>query len=130
MNDFKNTDWNKDINHSLWFEPESQATTRFVPTSKRSRVKKRKLSRRIDWESWWAIAKFIFILIASVCAISGGCAKGRADEAIWNADGSYAGHTTDNGSYDSVWGVNGAYKGHIDKDWVNPHVPKIDRGRE
>jgi hypothetical protein len=83
-----------------------------------------------DSEARWTLAKLAFIIIASWFAISGGCAKARGDEAIWNADGSYAGHTTDNGSYDSVWGVNGAYKGHIDKDWVNPHVPKIDRGRE
>ena len=130
MNEFKNTDWNKDINHSLWFEPESQATNSFVPASKRRRIKKRKSSSRIDWESWWGIAKLILILFASACAISGWCAAARGDEAIWNADGSYAGHTTDNGSYDSVWGVNGAYKGHIEKDWVNPYVPKIDRGRE
>jgi hypothetical protein len=83
-----------------------------------------------DSEARWTLAKLAFIIIASWFAISGGCAKARGDEAIWNADGSYAGHTTDNGSYDSVWGVNGAYKGHIDKDWVNPHVPKLDRGRE
>ena len=81
-------------------------------------------------EAIWTLVKLAFIIIASCCAINGGCAKGRADDAIWNADGSYAGHTTDNGSYYSVWGVNGAYKGHIDKDWVNPYVPKIDRGRE
>ncbi|NCY22253.1 hypothetical protein EBX31_09910 [bacterium] len=81
-------------------------------------------------EAIWTLIKLAFIIIASWFAISGGCAKGRADEAIWNADGSYAGHTTDNGSYDSVWGVNGAYQGHIDKDWVNPYVSKIDRGRE
>ena len=65
-----------------------------------------------------------------IVALMDGSTKARADEAIWNADGSYAGHITDNGSYDSVWGVNGGYKGHIDKDWVNPHVPRIDRGRE
>ena len=81
-------------------------------------------------EAIWTLVKLAFIIIASCCAISGGCAKGRADDAIWNADGSYAGHTTDNGSYYSVWGVNGAYQGHIDKAWVNPYVPKIDRGRE
>ena len=83
-----------------------------------------------DGEARWKIAKFTFIVFASWCAISGGSAKGRADEAIWNAEGSYAGHTTNNGSYDSVWGVNGAYKGHINKDWVNPYVPRIDRGKE
>ena len=130
MNDSNHTDWKKDINHSLWFEPESRASDGSVPASKRSSIRSRKIRKRIDWESWWKIAKLIFILFASVCAISGGCAKGRADDAIWNADGSYAGHTTDNGSYDSVWGVNGDYKGHIDKDWVNPYVPKIDRGTE
>ena len=81
-------------------------------------------------EAIWTLIKLAFIIIASCCAISGGCAKGRADDAIWNADGSFAGYTTDNGSYYSVWGVNGAYKGHIDKDWVNPYVPKIDRGTE
>jgi hypothetical protein len=130
MNDFKHTDWNKDINHSLWFEPESRASHSSVPTSKGSSIKKRRQRKRTDCESWWTLAKLTFIIIASWCAISGGCAKGRADDAIWNADGSYAGHTTDNGSYYSVWGVNGAYKGHIDKDWINPYVPKIDRGRE
>jgi len=81
-------------------------------------------------EAIWTLVKLAFIIIASCCAISGGCAKGRADEAIWNADGSYAGHTTDNGGYYSVWGVDGSYQGHIDKAWVNPYVPKIDRGRE
>ena len=83
-----------------------------------------------DNEARWTLAKLASIIIASWFAISGGCAKGRADEAIWNADGSFAGHTTDNGSYYSVWGVDGSYQGHIDKPWVNPYAPKIDRGRE
>jgi len=130
MNDSKHTDWNKDINHSLWFEPESRASDSSVPTSKGCSIKRRKLRKRTDWESWWTLAKLIFIIFASCCAISGGCAKGRADEAIWNANGSFAGHTTDNGSYYSVWGVDGSYQGHFDKAWVNPYVPKIDRGGE
>jgi len=130
MNDSKHTDWNKDINHSLWFEPESRASDSSVPTSKGCSIKRRKLRKRTDWESWWTIAKLIFIIFASCCAISGGCAKARGDEAIWNADGSFAGHTTDHGSYYSVWGEDGSYQGHIDKAWVNPYVPKIDRGTE
>ena len=80
-------------------------------------------------EAIWTLAKLAFIIIASWFAISGGSAKGRADDAIWSADRSYAaipriiGVTTQSGE------SNGAYKGHIDKDWVNPYVPKIDRGQ-
>lgn len=74
--------------------------------------------------------KAIGVILAMILGGLNGCSKGRADEPIWNADGSYAGHTTDNGSYDSVWGVDGSYKGHIDKDWANPHIPKIDRCRD
>jgi hypothetical protein len=81
-------------------------------------------------EAWVTIAKFLFIVFASVCAIAGGCAKARGDDGIWGTNGEWQGHTTDNGSYSSLWGQNGEWQGHIQNDWVNPYVPKIDRGRD
>jgi hypothetical protein len=70
------------------------------------------------------------VFLAVIVGLMGGITKAKADEPIWNTDGSYAGHVTDNGSYNSIWGIDGSYKGHIDKEWINPYVPKIDRGRD
>ncbi|NBT35888.1 MAG: hypothetical protein EBT03_10200 [Betaproteobacteria bacterium] len=75
------------------------------------------------------LGKLAFIFIASWFAIAGGCAKARGDD-IWAGSGGYIGHTQDNGYYDSVWDQYGNYRGFIQKDWVNPYVPKIDRGRD
>jgi hypothetical protein len=76
------------------------------------------------------LGKLAFIFIASWFAIAGGCAKARGDDGIWGTNGEWQGHTTDNGSYSSLWGQNGEWQGHIQNDWVNPYVPKIDRGRD
>lgn len=73
--------------------------------------------------------KTMGVTFAFIIAARNSHSKARADEPIWNQDGVYGGHTTDNGSYHSIWGVDGAYKGHIDKEWVNPYVPNIDRGK-
>jgi hypothetical protein len=83
-----------------------------------------------DREAYLKIGQFIFIVLASWCAIAGGCAKARGDEGIWGTNGEWIGHSTDNGSYSSLWDNYGNYRGYIQKDWVNPYVPKIDRWRD
>ena len=83
-----------------------------------------------DHEARIVLGKLAFIAIASWFAIAGGCAKARGDDGIWGTNGEWQGHATDNGSYSSLWGQNGEWMGFIQKDWVNPYVPKIDRGRD